>query len=301
MSSFEIGYDKQEDVIILTHCIASGGGDLTRNLQKFFFTKSMLCGTDPKHELLNSAQKRYRARITDLIERYNAKLSSNKVTHIIYGHTPYFEDAENIFNRKIHHITMLRDPVKRFISHYRSEINENNSLKDFKAWVQSVENGKNDHHGHNWVEFNHQTAMLSGYQSDITTKKDLKTAKDNLKNFTFVGLTEEFDESAALVSKIFSMPYTYRAPLTKYKAKHVVPIDSNVIQYIKEKSNFDIKLYEYAKKLYQKKRAQFQDTELLKPTSFDKFITYNIRDIDYWMGKLNIKIKNKLFNDIGNL
>lgn len=301
MSSFDLGYNKQTDLLVFTHCIATGGGDLTRDLQKFFSSKNLLCGTDPTHEEFNTASKRYIARIHDLVERYNKKLKAKRPARFIYGHTPFMSDAESILDGRVHHITMLRDPVKRFVSHYRTEINEHNSLPEFKAWVKSVEAGNNSHHGHTWVEFNHQTAMLSGYQNNDVSERDLFAAKQNLKNFAFVGLTEEFSESAKLLFKILSMPFTYRPPLAKYKAKKIVPINNDVIRHIQEKSNFDIELYEFGKKLYHKKLQEFKDTPLLQSNAYDRYITHSIRDIDYWICKSIIKIQNKIFNDIANL
>lgn len=295
-----MGEEKVNELIIFTHSICSGGGDLTRFIQKSFFVKNMLCGTDPKGQALNTAKKRMDARTSDLIRRYKKKLESNRSVNFIYGHTPFIMNSESIFNRKIHNITMLRDPIKRFISHHRRDINNNNSLQAFKEWVKWIENGKHDL-GYKWVEFNHQTDMFSGYQSELMSTNDLKQAKENLKKFTFIGLTEEYDNSVELLTKIFHFPYTYRKPLTKYKAKNVITIDPSIVQYIKEKSHFDIDLYEYGKKIYEKQKSKYKDVALISPTNIDKYLTYPIKDIDYLVGKIKLKISNKLFNDIAEI
>ena len=292
--------ENRKPLMIFTHTVATGGGDLTRYIQKFYFVKNMLCGTDPKGRHLNTEKKRMDARTCDLIQRYKTNLESGKTADFIYGHTPFIVNAENIFNRKIHDITMLRDPVKRFISSYRTDINNNNSLTDFKAWVKWIESG-NHTLGFNWIKFNHQTDMLSGFQNDLTTEIDLQQAKENLKKFKFVGLTEEFDNSVEIFTKVFSLPYMHRKPLIKYKAKNVIPIDPDIIEFIKEKSHFDIELYEYGRKLFGEKKKQHRDTALISPTNFDRYLNYPIKDVDYWVGKVNVKIRNKLFNDIVEL
>ena len=260
----------------------------------------MLCGTDPKGDSLNTAKKRYNARTSDLIRRYQAKSRLNKQTNFIYGHTPLITNAQKVFNRNILHITMLRDPVNRFISHYRADINKNNSLKSFKEWVKSIESD-NHNLGYSWVEFNHQTSMLSGYKNNLANKNDLEIAKQNLKNCTFIGLTEQFDTSVELFCKVFSLPYTYKKPLKKYKAKNIVPIDPSIIQYLNDKSHYDIELYEYAQKLFKKENSRHKNKPLLPPTNVDKYFTYPIKDVDYWIGKINVKVRNKIFNDIAQL
>ena len=68
----------------------------------------------------------------------------------------------------------------------------------------------------------------------------------------------------------------HRKPLIKYKAKNVIPIAPDIIEFIK-KSHFDIELYEYGRKSLEKKK-QHRDTALISPTNFDRYLNYPIKD-----------------------
>lgn len=287
----------EKDLINYVHSVSTGGGDLTRYIQKFFFTRNMLCGSDPKGESLNTAKKRMDARVTDIINRYHSSLKKGNRIDFIYGHIPFIENAEDVFNRKVSYITTLRDPIKRFVSHHRADINQNNTLKGFKNWVNWVESGKHNL-GYSWVEFNHQTDMISNRFGELNSnEKSLQLAKENLIKFKFIGLTEYHDDSVKLLSKIFSFPYIYIKPLNKYKARQVVPIDPDILAYIKERSYLDMELYEFGQSLFLQAIDKHKNRQLILPSKLEKICVFPIKDTDLLMAKIRSKIHNKLFNE----
>ena len=113
-------------------------------------------------------------------------------------------------------------------------------------------------------------------------------------------MTEQFDTSAELFEGFLTTIHLQK-PLKKYKAKNIVPIDPSIIQYLNDKSHYDIELYEYAQKLFNRENLRHKNKPLLPPTNVDKYFTYPIKDVDYWIGKINVKVRNKIFNDIAQL
>jgi hypothetical protein len=97
----------------------------------------------------------------------------------------------------IRYMTILRDPVARFRSHFLNR-GLAHTRKDFEAWISSSWT-------HNW-----QTKMIAG-EANANKAIDLLASR-----FGFVGFTEKFDESLVLLGDWFG-PGSYR-PV--YRAKN---------------------------------------------------------------------------------
>lgn len=136
----------------------------------------------------------------------------------------------------IRFITLLRDPVQRYISqyHYNTEkLGSNLSFDDFLKTKRS---------------FNKQTRAIAG-------SEDLVTAKDILNRFFFlVGIVEEFDEFLILLKKKLE-PLRFRPG---YRVQNVAnkhspmrrSIEKQLHKYheqIIERNLLDIELYNYVK------------------------------------------------------
>lgn len=98
----------------------------------------------------------------------------------ISGHNvkPYADLAEACPD--IQFVTVLRDPARRFLSHFLNR-GEGNDSADFDRWIAA-----------DWVH-NWQTKMIAGEPSAQKAIDLLAT------RFGFVGLTERFDESLILL------------------------------------------------------------------------------------------------------
>ena len=195
-----------------------------------------------------------------------------------------------------HRITLLRDPLKRFVSQHRESINANNSLSQFLEWEKRFLSRKDDNpKAHNGLTYNHQTQFLSGAINLPITESDLHTAKTNLINFSFVGVAEHFDRSAILFSKVFKLPYIKIAPVHKYRAKtkNIIPIDPAILDYIKKKSSHDYSLYELAMSLFIEKDAQLKNQQSISPEPLERMFAYPLRKMQLSMAKVAVKIKNK--------
>jgi hypothetical protein len=279
------------------HCVCTAGGDFTWYLQKQYFPSEMLCAPDVEACIrLNSPRKRRLARIDSVVQQYRDKVKHGNNVKFLYGHTPLLENFSEIFGDDFKHIALLRDPVKRFVSQHRGSINKCNNLDEFLVWEEKfVSQELDDRNEHNGLTYNHQTEFISGFKNISATDADLADAKENLLKCSYVGIADQFDESLQLFSRIFQMPYWRFKPLKKYKAKTVLPIDTKIIDYIRERSRLDIELFDFGRNLFEKKLLEYKEFPLVLPSASDKYIMYPLRDLSLFYAKVSAKVNNRFF------
>ena len=142
-------------------------------------------------------------------------------------------------NRRVQWFTLLREPVRRYISHYQFYVNRwwGDEKIPFSEWLEL------DHHK------NTQVTMIAGEQ-------DLEKAKDILRNKVAVtGLQEEYHDSMMMLSSFTGKPYL---PQFRKKKKNIAVSRhiqekiyndfSRFEQKITEANELDIKLYEFVEK-----------------------------------------------------
>lgn len=163
--------------------------------------------------------------------------------------------------------TIMRDPIERAISlfHYLSiaywEPTYDPSLKtmSIEMWARS-----NDR-----IEYNWMTRFLSNNLEANLTSYDLNIAKQVLRQKCLVGVLEAKEESIMRLHKYFnwemndskSRECTERVVQWGWVNKNSHPlIDSQSLAYqlLVESNNYDIKLYEYAKLLFDEQSILFQ-------------------------------------------
>jgi hypothetical protein len=207
-------------------------------------------------------------------------LITNPLIKCISGHAvrPYGSLIEAF--EKIKFITLLRNPVDRYISHYLYRIEVmRDELKDFNAFLNKE-----------WT-FNVQTKRIAGVE-DLNKAKEILT-----RHFKLVGLVEEFDGFLILLKKKL-YPMNFRI---NYKPKNVGKKNSinrkklldNIEKYkekIKERNRLDIELYEFVKEhiLYKEKISYGTDyeTDLSKFKKRKKKDSLNLfRLLDYILRK----------------
>ena len=159
----------------------------------------------------------------------------------ITGH--YFYGIHQEFSRPFNYFTMLREPVDRVISSYYF-------LKDYPGY-EMVKNMTLEEFVVKGPEApNLQTLMVCGSQE----KPDIEKAKENLKTFTVVGVTELFNETLFCLKKAYSWGDIHykRKNITKNRlAKEEVPTPLKNL--IRKYNALDMELYDYAKKLLYEK------------------------------------------------
>eukprot|EP00069_Balaena_mysticetus_P000976 bmy_03710T0 len=191
----------------------------------------------------------------------------------------YLVDEESPWSRwNFHYITILRDPVSRYLSEWRH-------VQRGATWKASLhvcdgrpptsEELPSCYTGDDWSgcplkEFmdcpynlanNRQVRMLSDltlvgcYNLSVMPEKQrnkvlLESAKSNLKHMAFFGLTEFQRKTQYLFEKTFNMNFI--SPFTQYNTTRASSVEINEeIQKRIEGLNFlDMELYSYAKDLF---------------------------------------------------
>lgn len=208
--------------------------------------------------------------------------------HMYFGLHHYLDEASQ-------YITFMRDPVKRIISLYRylqqspnhkqHEVAANKSLSEFAVDCHLHKNG--------------QTRFLAG--GNITDSEDalLARAQENLKNnFAVVGLTERFDESLVLMKNYLNWPQfpTYVQENISKKESAKQSIEPETLLLIEQHNAADIKLYQYAKTLFDQKIDAFTGDFRSELATFNKVQLSNksSRQLYSTSRALYIGAKNKL-------
>ncbi|CAH1797269.1 unnamed protein product, partial [Owenia fusiformis] len=195
----------------------------------------------------------------------------------------YFDELETLHrDRSYLYVTMLREPIQRYISEWkhvqqgatwirykgheikcnRQKVTEKELPKCFKSnWINVQLNDfiKCPHN----LAINRQTRMLANlslvdcYNTSTIPKPErdrmmLESAKNNLRNMAYFGLTEYQELNQHLFEFTFGVNFTkdfsQKAITNAVEAENV--ISSSQLESIKELNNLDIELYKYAKKLY---------------------------------------------------
>lgn len=155
--------------------------------------------------------------------------------HCFYG-------MHSIFDQDFKYITMLRDPIERIVSHYYFTTKTNLAVRSkFKTLEDYVEGQTNQH---NWM-----TKMVSG-----TWTGDLDLAKHNIKeNIAFCGITEMYNESIELMTKMFNLNLKNEIRNANKDKKPLGKGDEKIKKRICELHSKDIELYNFAKDLLKSK------------------------------------------------
>ncbi|XP_010216973.1 PREDICTED: heparan-sulfate 6-O-sulfotransferase 1 [Tinamus guttatus] len=189
--------------------------------------------------------------------------------------------AEDITVRKFYYITLLRDPVSRYLSewrHVQRGATWKTSLHMCDGRTPTPEELPSCYEGTDWSgctlqEFmdcpynlanNRQVRMLADLSlvgcynmSFIPENKRaqilLESAKKNLKDMAFFGLTEFQRKTQYLFERTFSLKFI--RPFMQYNSTRAggVEVDNDTIRRIEELNDLDMQLYDYAKDLFQQR------------------------------------------------
>lgn len=195
------------------------------------------------------------------------------------------EDREGRKRRQFFYVTMLREPVARFVSEFAhvkrgatwASPHNCNKHKVPKRHLRDCYPGYSD--GQPWphvtlekflncksnLGINRQTRMLADltlvncYNTETMTaedrdKKILNSAMVNLRSLPYVGLTEYQIESKDLFEHTFDLQFTdsfdaRHENISKSEDQMEVLTESDR-QWIREVNHLDLKLYDYAKKIF---------------------------------------------------
>ncbi|MDE5053276.1 sulfotransferase family 2 domain-containing protein [Niallia taxi] len=215
---------KKQILTIFLHIPKTGGTTLNS-----IFTRQYTVKEFHNHDLFD----RKIIPLSDLNEEHKKRINA------VSGH--HFYGIHEHFNKSHRYFTMLRHPVDRVLSLYYYLM-------------------ENDYPGYEWMkemtleEFveatpeaqNNQTTLLCGYPIN----PDVNIAKERIKSFDMVGITELFNESLFLLKKTFNwknIDYR-RVNITKSRlTKEELPEET--IRLIEKYNEMDMEVYLYAKGL----------------------------------------------------
>ncbi|KAK8392886.1 hypothetical protein O3P69_013128 [Scylla paramamosain] len=198
---------------------------------------------------------------------------------------------DNEIKRRYFYITMLRNPIHRFLSEFH-HVRRGATWKNARLLCQGRHATKEEmppcYHTETWenvtldefmacssnLAINRQTRMLADlslvgcYNSSMMTPEDrgkimLLSAKNNLKKMAFYGLTEEQEISQYLFEVTFNLKFRVRfrqfnQTITDMAMRN---FDAETIKQIEELNSLDMELYKYAVELLQQrfKKLSAQD------------------------------------------
>jgi hypothetical protein len=201
----------------------------------------------------------------------------------------------------IHYTTILRNPQERYVSefeHVKKGARWKNSVRRCKEqllYKSSCYEGFENWTHVTWPDFlgceynlanNRQVRMLANYNElgcdslkcwlkssncSIEMKRKyendlLENAKKNLVSFSFFGLTEYQRLSQYLFEKTFKNKFKFSQPFSEINEriglKSLEAVNRDYMNEINENNNLDIKLYDFATKIFFDRVAYFKDLDL---------------------------------------
>jgi hypothetical protein len=170
---------------------------------------------------------------------------------LLWGHVPY--GIHEYIPRRCDYITILREPVDRVISVYKHilksrthvlhdhVVNQGIGLEEYV--LSDVDEGQTR---------NSQVRQLSGRQFGMIDHAALEQAKQNLRGFAVVGLTERFEETVILLRRALGLRFRF------YVTRNVSPsveVSARAIDLIRERNQLDVELYAFAQDLFDDRLA----------------------------------------------
>jgi len=210
------------DILAFVHIEKAAGTTLTELLRRSFCLQFL----DVKP--LSRSSNRIRAFTRSDLKKIRFL---NPFVRCIAGHSikPFVLEPESV-PQTIRYITLFRDPVRRYTSHYTHWVEKMGRNLSFEEFLKI---------DYNW---NFQTKKIAGAEN-------LKRAKDILRNrFLLVGVVEQFDEFLLLLKrKLAPWSFDPRHQILNV-ARNPANIDRIIAAHedrIVEKNRCDIELYNF--------------------------------------------------------
>ena len=216
-----------------------------------------------------------------LAQFHNLDEQTKRKLRVIYGHVDM--SVANLLPPDAMYVTMVREPIDRVISYYYytkymcddqwHEIALRTPLERFipVSGIKDLDNGM----------VRRLSGVGDGPALGECTREMLEHAKRNADRFSLIGLTTRFDESYALMAKLFGWPIRcYR----REKHNRRRPVEMVVAPAVREQlmtfNALDQELYRYCAGLFEKQLVQTDIArELEKIQSRCSSAWYGIADI----------------------
>jgi FkbM family methyltransferase len=230
-------------------------------------------------------------------------------------------NLRKIVKKRLRYLTLLRDPVQRALSHYAAVMNDEGhylhgrarQLKNFESYLNdpetrptvanfqlraiafdvdpldvSVVDSSDDH----ILERRLDTTPFN-----LSEQQLLEQAKERLRRFCMVGITERYADSIRLMCELFEWPLPAWIASDKVNASHHKrePIEEFLLEQLQGANQAEIALYAYARTLFEE---AFHYAKLTRP-SFDAFVSYASNQEDVILSRVFDDVDNGSYIDVG--
>jgi hypothetical protein len=188
----------------------------------------------------------YRIRAT--VERFKTLSEERRrCFRVVRGHLYY--GLHEFLPQGATYITMLREPVARFLSSYYFILRR--PLHPLHGKLKKEHLGVEEYLRLIPHRDNFQCQLVAGVENGAgCDDRLLKIAKENLvKSFNVVGICERFEESLMLIAKTFGWELPFYENRKVSKTRPVV--ETRVIDLIRARNQLDVELYEFGTKLFE--------------------------------------------------
>ncbi|MDC3023400.1 sulfotransferase family 2 domain-containing protein [Pelagibacteraceae bacterium] len=173
-------------------------------------------------------------------KKFFYKATPNHAPSYITGHLDFnfTKNIENIFR-----CTIIREPTKRILSHYKFEVHmRNKTPKEY-----SFESFINDQ-----INLNRDNLMTRHFAGLLNEKgpilyNHIETAKNNISLFDSIDIINNWDKFASNILTKFKMPSIIYSKYQKHEYKFSYDFSSDDLNLISKYFQCDIEIYNYIK------------------------------------------------------
>lgn len=269
------------DIIAFTHIKKAAGTTFTHILRQNFFLRH--CDVMP---LCKESNGIFQTPDLNILLKINPFLKSI-AGHSLLPHGDLLKSA-----KRIKFITLLRDPVERYISQYLYNVSMNNYGHSFDDFLNDPDS------------FNKQTRTISGSDNLFQAKTILK------EHYFLVGTVEEFDNFLFILQRKL-LPQGFNTYYRKINvARKQSPIRINIqnkfnkyYDKIKDRNSLDIELYRFVKNhLFEEEKIKADVINFQNNLNGTRDISLILKqNIDYLFRKIYYKPFLHIIRKINNV